>query len=88
MVIIKNITTNSNWIIRDSARSSYNKVDPSLYPNLSDSEINNFPMDFLANGFKIRDDNGVFNTSGNDYIFMCFAENPFGGSGVSPATAR
>jgi hypothetical protein len=88
MVVIKNITTNSNWIIRDSARSSYNQVQPSLYPNLTDSEINNFPMDFLANGFKIRDDNGVFNTSGNNYIFMCFAENPFGGSGVSPATAR
>jgi hypothetical protein len=88
MVIIKNISTNSNWIIRDSARSPYNQVQPSLYPNLPNSEINNFPMDFLANGFKIRDDNGVFNTSGNNYIFMCFAENPFGGDGVSPATAR
>jgi hypothetical protein len=88
MVIIKNITTNSNWIIRDSARSTYNPVSPSLYPNLGNAEINNFPMDFLSNGFKIRDDNGVFNTSGDDYIFMCFAENPFGGSGVSPATAR
>jgi len=89
MVIIKNITTTlTNWIIRDSARSPYNQVSPSLYPNLGDAEINNFPMDFLSNGFKIRDDNGVFNTSGNDYVFMCFAENPFGGSGVSPATAR
>ena len=88
MVIIKNITTNSNWIIRDSARSLYNPVQPSLYPNLEDGEISNFPMDFLSNGFKIRDDNGVFNTSGDDYIFMAWAENPFGGEGVSPATAR
>ena len=89
MVIIKNITTSlTNWIIRDSARSTYNFVHPSLYPNQADAEINNFPMDFLSNGFKIRDDNGVFNTSGDEYVFMCFAENPFGGDGVSPATSR
>jgi len=89
-VLIKNYRGGSetNWIMRDSARSPYNKVHPSIYANTSAAEINNFDMDFLSNGFKIKDDNAVFNESGSDYLFLAFAENPFGGSGVSPATAR
>ena len=89
-VLIKNYRGGSetNWIMRDSARSPYNKVHPSIYANTAAAEINNFDMDFLANGFKIKDDNAVFNESGSDYLFLAFAENPFGGSGISPATAR
>jgi hypothetical protein len=89
-VLIKNYAGGSetNWIMRDSARSPYNKVLPSIYANTSAAEINNFDMDFLSNGFKIKDDNAVFNENGSDYLFIAFAENPFGGSGVSPATAR
>ena len=90
MVVIKNYGGGSetNWIIRDSARSPSNKVHPSLYPNTDEAEIDNFDMDFLSNGFKIKDDNAVFNENGSDYLFMAFAENPFGGDGVSPANAR
>jgi hypothetical protein len=89
-VLIKNYAGGSetNWIMRDSARSPYNKVLPSIYANTSAAEINNFDMDFLSNGFKIKDDNAVFNENGSDYLFIAFAENPFGGDGVSPATAR
>ena len=89
-VLIKNYRGGSetNWIMRDSARSPNNKVHPSIYANTADTEINNFDMDFLSNGFKIKDDNAVFNESGSDYLFLAFAENPFGGLGVSPATAR
>ena len=47
-----------------------------------------FLMDFTSNGFKVRTTNPGWNTSGGTYIFMSFAENPFGGDGVSPATAR
>jgi hypothetical protein len=89
-VLIKNYAGGSetNWIMRDSARSPYNKVLPSIYANTTAAEINNFDMDFLSNGFKIKDDNAVFNENGSDYLFIAFAENPFGGDGVSPATAR
>jgi hypothetical protein len=47
-VLIKNYAGGSetNWIMRDSARSPYNKVLPSIYANTNAAEINNFDMDF------------------------------------------
>ena len=44
--------------------------------------------DFLSNGFNLKGAAGYTNDSGVDYIWMAWAENPFGGDGVSPATAR
>ena len=44
-------------------------------------------IDFLSNGFKIRaSGNGVNNAT--SYIYMAFAERPFGGDGVSQARAK
>ena len=34
-------------------------------------------VDFLSNGFKIRDTDGYYNTSGAEYIFAAWAELPF-----------
>ena len=45
-------------------------------------------IDFLSNGFKIREDNGNLNGSGASYLFMSFAENPFVTSTGIPTTAR
>jgi hypothetical protein len=45
-------------------------------------------MDILSNGFKWRQEMTRINASGGTYIFMAFAEHPFGGDGVAPATAR
>jgi hypothetical protein len=33
--------------------------------------------DFLSNGFKCRATNGNWNGSGETYIYMAFADNPF-----------
>ena len=44
-------------------------------------------VDFLANGFKIRGtDSQISGTA--QYVYMCWAEDPFGGENVPPATAR
>ena len=45
-------------------------------------------IDFLSNGFKIRSSDAQTNGSGDTYIFMAFAENPFVSSGGTPVTAR
>ena len=89
-VMIKNATSAStNWTIIDSARSTYNPAEAYLKPNASQTETNLLDIDMLSNGFKLRGTSGGdHNQSGNTYIFMALAENPFGGSGVSPATAR
>jgi hypothetical protein len=84
-VIIKcSSTSNSytNWDINDSARNTYNAADNTLCANLSDQEnsvnIGGQSLDFLANGFKIRQaTSSSKNLSGQTYIYYAVAENPF-----------
>ena len=82
-----------NWRILDTDRDTYNGAWHMLWSNKTDYEAQNVDsnnvIDLLSNGFKIRTSSvEVNNSSGPQYIWAAFAENPFGGSGVSPATAR
>jgi len=92
VLIIKNYAGGSetNWVIKDTVRDTYNPSTKRLNPNLTavESDDSAVDIDFLSNGFKIRSVNNSVNESGSDYIFIALSENPFGGSGVSPATAR
>ena len=84
-VIIKCSSTSNlytNWDINDSARNTYNAADNTLCANLPDQEnsvnIGGQPLDFLANGFKIRQaTSSSKNLSGQTYIYYAVAENPF-----------
>ena len=76
------------WVMKDSVRNTYNIVSTVLYANLSNAESSTQEVDFLSNGFKIRTNSGASNSLGDTYIYMAFASNPFGGSGVNPATTR
>jgi len=81
-----------DWFISDVKRSPYNVTGIWLRPNLANSEINDpntngAGHDILSNGFKIRTNTYGLNRD-YDYYYIAFAENPFGGFGVSPATAR
>jgi len=89
LVLAKSSTLSSTpWWIIDSTRSPYNLADKSMRPdNTVDEQTGGEAIDFLSNGFKIRTTDSAANWA-YDYIFMALAENPFGGSGVSPATAR
>ena len=79
-----------NWQLRDRKRPGYNVNNNELRANSSVSELSSSTetIDFLSNGFKPRSANGATNESGYTYIYMAFAEHPFGGSNVSPAPAR
>lgn len=68
-----------------------------LRPNTNQSEatvltgIANTSIDFVSNGIKFRDTtpaSGEITFGTRTYIYAAFAEAPFGGSNVSPATAR
>jgi len=87
-VIIKVTNVTDSWWLNDNKRNPYNLVDNQLYPNLSNAEATNRGLDFVSNGFKIRNTSTSHNNSGNNYIYMCFAENPFVTSGAVPVTAR
>ena len=68
-----------NWVIDDAVRSPFNEMNNTLYANLTNEEYTAglYGIDFLSNGFKIRDNDGNYNASGNTYIYLAFAENPF-----------
>ena len=75
----------------DTERGAYNPVNIAIRPGdgADGDETNNWDIDFLSNGFKVRGVNANTNTDVSGvYTFAAFAEHPTGGSGVSPATAR
>ena len=89
MIIIKGTAINTEWILSDNKRSTYNAVQNTLTVNTSDAEgTGTDRFDFFSNGFKLRNTGANFNTSGGTYIYMAFAENPLVGTNNIPATAR
>ena len=89
LVIIKcSSTSNSytNWDINDSARDTFNVADATLAANLADAvntvNIGTQKIDFLSNGFKIRQGTSSSkNLSGATYVWAAWAENPFQANG-------
>ena len=89
LVIVKcSSTSNSytNWDINDSSRDTFNTADATLCLNLGDGEasgnIGTQKIDFLSNGFKIRQaTSSSKNLSGQTYIWAAWAENPFQANG-------
>ena len=92
LVVTRNVSSGSNWQIMDSVRSPDNPTYETIYWNKNNAESTQQggtrDMDFLSNGFKLNTNGYDNNSNGYNYVFMAFAENPFGGDGVSPATAR
>jgi hypothetical protein len=92
-IMFKDTGYASNWSMFDNRRAGYNSKSDIIAPNTSGAEdtSNTTFADFLSNGFKWRFTNADFNASGNNYIYMAFAEQPFVTStdnGSIPATAR
>jgi hypothetical protein len=82
-VIIKCSSAAGEWAIYDINRGLYNpngSAGGRLQANTSNAETGNDSaqyIDFLSNGFKIRNVSGFDNDSGQTYIGMAFSSNPF-----------
>ena len=94
-VMVKNTDATRNWTILDNKRDAFNACSIRLFPNSSEAEAGSVGSeamaDILSNGFKTRTNDANFNASGNNYIYMAFAENPFvatSGTSAIPVTAR
>ena len=95
-VLIKSASSAGSWLLWDNKRSStggFNSNHYILVPNNTEVEQTgtNYAIDILSNGFKLRNNNGNVQNSGENAIYMAFAENPFVTStdnGSIPATAR
>ena len=82
LVIIKYVSGSAggtkNWHMYDNKRSAFNPTENVLFANASTAEsgASAFDIDFLSNGFKLRNAEGAVN-NGAVYIYMCWAETPF-----------
>lgn len=80
-----------DWILYDAGREPTNEMYK--YLKVSSDAVENTTstsseIDFLSNGFKLREGNSHTNASGSRYQYMAFAENPFVTSTGIPTTAR
>ena len=77
-VMIKRIDSADNWFIHDSSRTPNNPSNLYSMANLNNTEQQFSIIDFVSNGFKLRNvGGGGYNGSGGTYIFACFMESPF-----------
>ena len=91
-IIVKKTSGSGSWWMHDNKTSPFNVATQVIVANSNATETNGVgQMDFLSNGFKLRDATDATNSSGGSYIYMAFAKNPFvatSGSDAIPATAR
>jgi len=83
-LLIKRRTSGDNnpWIGYNNVRNPFNQVNNQMVWNTTEHEnidADNCNLDFLSNGFKLRNSEGSFNNSGSsgEYIFLAFAHSPF-----------
>ena len=88
--MVKREDSADNWAMYDATRDPFNVTEKYLLADTAAAEatFSTAKVDFLSNGFKWRGTVNFGNVSGGTYVFMAFAEHPFGGDGVAPATAR
>ena len=79
----------TNWFIQDTAREPFNPCSDPLAANTTSDGygFSSALVDIYSNGFKLKDPDQM-NSNDRTYVWAAWAENPFGGSNVSPVTAR
>jgi hypothetical protein len=95
-IIIKATSRTGTWNMYDTNRGGSAATDASGIGNITTlhvaadqlaKETNDYNIDILSNGFKIYDSQHYVGENAATYIYMAWAENPFGGSGVGQARA-
>ncbi len=77
-IMIKGSSAGGNpWYIVDATRNTYNVAGQLLEADSSVGESTYSFIDFLSNGFKIRNTGSGINGLGTTFIYAAFAENPF-----------
>ena len=87
-IITKPSSTTGNWNINDTKRDPINRASQRLNPNLNNAEASDGALDFLSNGFKIRNTSSARNGSGNTIVYMAFARETLTGTNNIAATAK
>ena len=75
-VLIKRTNVTEDWVIVDASRNPYNVTNLYLLASSAGAEGTTTLYDFVSNGIKFRSNSQ--NESGSTYIYMAFADKPFG----------
>ena len=80
-LLIKSTVHTESWHIWDNKRDLLlNPNQAILSPNTTGNDTGNstpYNVDFLSNGFKIREDHDLLNGNNDNHIWVAFAERPF-----------
>jgi hypothetical protein len=88
-VMVKRTSGTGAFWMRDNKIAPINLASNVLQANDAGAQADGVgTMDFLSNGFKLRDTADASNTSSGTYIYMAFAEAPFVNSNGVPCNAR
>ena len=87
-VIYRRNDAGGNWRLLDNKRNTSNPMSKEIYADLENAEATDAQMDFLSNGFKLRNSALGQNANNSDFFYMAFAESPFVSSEGVPTTAR
>ena len=87
-IMIKRTSGTQNWNIHDNKRKTYNQDVAYVFANLNNAEAtsSNLYLDFLSNGFRLR--NGDDAQNNGTYLYLAFAHQPFVTSSGVPTTAK
>tara|TARA_B100000424_G_scaffold211947_1_gene169401 strand:- start:18 stop:1781 length:1764 start_codon:yes stop_codon:yes gene_type:complete len=79
MIFLKRTDSSGSWHVFDTARNTFNPVDTYLLWDTdgTDDTASSNSIDFLSNGFKIRNNAAGLNTSGGDYVYGAWGDVPF-----------
>ena len=79
-VLIKNTTVGGNWCLFDNKNTPINPVNLMMLADTAGTQSaggTGDNLDFLSNGFKLRDNSSGRNATGSTYLYLAFAEQPF-----------
>ncbi len=77
-VMTKRTNSSASWEIHDNKRPAYNPHSFRLLADGNNSEATSNHVDFVSNGFKIRNTySGMNGSNGDTYIYLAFASAPF-----------
>ena len=97
-VMVKVTTTTDSWMMytnkigattgSDTGFNTHSRLVEANNNGAEQSSGTNQGIDMFSNGFKLLEDNGNLNGSGQTYIYMAYAQNPFVTSTGIPTTGR
>ena len=91
-IVLKRLDGTTGWVMINNPPNTENlDVDtPMLYLDSTaiQATVSYIKVDFLSNGFKLRDSSAVFNTNGSQNVYWAFSEFPFVSSNSKAGTAR